>query len=168
MKYLKGFIHCFAISCYILIGIYACICIPSLFGYKPLIVLTGSMEPTYKVGSIIYYKKVSQNELKVGDAITFKLSDGSFVSHRIVDFIGDNYITKGDANNAHDANPVNYKNVVGKDAKISIPYLGYFIKIVNSNMWFVAVVIAVLILEFFLADKKEGDINAGREQATKE
>ena len=44
--------------CYILIGIYALICAPMIFGLKPEVVTTGSMIPTYNIGTIIYYKKV--------------------------------------------------------------------------------------------------------------
>ena len=161
MKIVKDIVHYFAVACYVLITIYGIVCIPSIFGYRPLIVLTGSMEPTYKVGSIIYYKKVSKEELKIGDAITFKLSDGSYVSHRINSIKGDKYVTKGDANNSVDANPVSYVNIVGRDSKFSIPILGYFIKIVNDNLYFIVFIIAILIAEFILGsvnEKKGSDI----------
>ena len=54
-----------------------------IFGHHPVVVLSGSMKPTYKVGSVIYYKKVSQKELKVGDVITFNANNNKMVSHRI-------------------------------------------------------------------------------------
>ena len=163
MGIIKKIVHYFALACYVLIIIYALICLPNLFGYKPLVVLTGSMEPKYKVGSIIYYKKADKNEIKIGDAITFKLSDGSFVSHRVVGVLGDNYITKGDANNTQDAVPVNYVNVVGKDANTSIPYIGYFIKIVSDNIYFIVIIILVLILEYIMGYIEEGDTNEKKE-----
>ena len=133
MRIIKEIIHCMALACYVLITTYALICLPSVFGYKPLVVLTGSMEPSYKVGSIIYYKKVAKEEIKPGDAITFRLSSGSYVSHRVVSVNGDSFVTKGDANNTPDAQPVSYSNVVGKDLKFSIPFVGYFVKIVSDN-----------------------------------
>ena len=43
---------------YILLIIYLLIFIPSFFGHKPLVVISGSMEPTLKVGGILYYEKV--------------------------------------------------------------------------------------------------------------
>ena len=46
-----------------------------LFNIKPYVVLSGSMEPSYKVGSIIYYKSVDEAQLKVGDVITFYSRD---------------------------------------------------------------------------------------------
>lgn len=45
--------------------------IPSLFGYMPYVVLSGSMEPVYPVGSLIYVAPVDANSLEPGDAITF-------------------------------------------------------------------------------------------------
>jgi len=46
---------------------------PILFGYRPVAVLSGSMEPAYPVGSIIYYKAADFNEINAGDAVTFKI-----------------------------------------------------------------------------------------------
>ena len=46
---LKRYIHYLALLCYILILIYISVCIPIIYGYKPLVVLSGSMEPTYKI-----------------------------------------------------------------------------------------------------------------------
>lgn len=38
-----------------------------LVGLKPYAVLSGSMEPEYSVGSLLYVKNVDINKLKVGD-----------------------------------------------------------------------------------------------------
>lgn len=164
MKIAKRIIHYLALSCYVLITIYALICIPSIFGYRPLVVLSGSMEPSYKVGSIIYYKQVEKSEIQIGDAITYRLSDGSFVSHRVVGVLADNYITKGDANNAQDAMPVNYSSVVGKDAKTSIPYVGYFVKIVGDNKFVIVLIVLILLAEFAMGYIKDGDDNEARQE----
>ena len=75
----RKILNIISIFVYIFIGVYALICLPGLFGYKPLVVLSGSMTPTYKIGSIIYYHKVPQSELKKGDAITFKIGNNELV-----------------------------------------------------------------------------------------
>ena len=100
-------------------------------GLQPYVVLSGSMEPTYHVGSLIYVKSVDYKELKVGDPITFLISEDTVATHRIIEVLPDEeepntirYFTKGDANDAPDGSSVHYKNIIGKPV-FSIPYLGY-------------------------------------------
>ena len=45
-----------------------------LVGLKPFVVLSGSMEPTYHVGSLIYVKSIDYKQLQVGDPITYMIS----------------------------------------------------------------------------------------------
>ena len=151
MNILKKVIHLLSSICYILIIIYALVCIPYVFGYKPLVVLTGSMEPTFKTGSIIYYKHVNQNELKEGDIITFKMGD-YIVSHRINKIDNGLYETKGDANNTVDANKITYNDIVGKDLNINIPYLGYYVKFFKDNMYILVIIAIILVTEFILGN----------------
>lgn len=57
-----------------------------LVGLTPFSVLSGSMEPAYHVGSLIYVKKVDPATIKVGDPITFVVNDDLLVAtHRVVD-----------------------------------------------------------------------------------
>ncbi len=100
-------------------------------GYTPYTILSGSMEPTYHVGSLIYVKKVDTSTLEVGDPITFALSEDTIATHRIVEVVPDEedasvirFRTKGDANETVDGALVHYKNVLGKPV-FTIPYLGY-------------------------------------------
>ena len=58
-------------------------------GLNVYTVLSGSMEPTYHVGSLIYVKDVDTDELKAGDVITYMLDEDTIVTHRIVDVIPD-------------------------------------------------------------------------------
>src|SRR5689334_2948941 len=51
-------------------------------GMQSFVVLTGSMNPTMPVGSIVY--TVKQPAYKVGDVIAFKRGDIN-VTHRVVD-----------------------------------------------------------------------------------
>ena len=43
-----------------------------LVGLRPMCVLSGSMEPTYHTGSLIYVKPCAPEDVQVGDAITFE------------------------------------------------------------------------------------------------
>ena len=102
-----------------------------LVGFQVYTVLSGSMEPTYHTGSLIYVKEVDPYELEAGDVITFMLDEDTLATHRIVEVVPDGedaavirFRTKGDANDAEDGSLVHYKNVVGTPV-FSIPYLGY-------------------------------------------
>ena len=80
-----------------------------LVGIQVFTVLSGSMEPAYHVGSLIYVKEVDYKQLQPGDVITFMLDENTVATHRIVEVVPDEedpetlrYRTKGDANNAAD------------------------------------------------------------------
>ena len=129
-------------------------------GYDVYTVLSGSMEPTYHVGSIIYVKDVDPFELESGDVITFMLSEDTLATHRIVEVVPDEedesvirFRTKGDANAAEDASLVHYKNVVGSPV-FSIPGLGYFAEYVQNppGMYIAIAAGACLLLLVFLPD----------------
>ena len=76
---------------------------PDLFGYAPAIVLTGSMEPLFDQGDMIFIKKVDDmNEIKKGDVICFVDPGGdgvALLTHRVVtDPVDGKVRTAGDAN----------------------------------------------------------------------
>ena len=79
--------------------------IPSFFGWKPFIVLSGSMETEIDAGDVAVVKETDTASLKKGDIIAFK-SGEIVITHRIYDIIQEEgetrYITKGDNNNAED------------------------------------------------------------------
>ncbi len=109
-----------------------------LFGIKPYTVLSGSMEPTYHVGSIIYVKKVDPLTLKVGDPVTFMINGRTIVTHRIIEVIPDEedptvvrFRTQGDNNDTPDGDPVHSKNVIGKPI-FTVPLLGYIANYIQN------------------------------------
>lgn len=160
MGLIRKLIHILAVIAYVLIIVYAIVCIPMIFRNQPVVVLSGSMEPTYKIGSVIYYKKVSQKELKKGDVITFTTKNNKMVSHRIVNIDNGSIETKGDANKVSDVNKIRYENVRGKVGKLSIPYVGYYIKMVNDHLTIVVIVtVIILVSEFLISNAEAFDIN---------
>lgn len=123
-----------------------------LVGINTYAVLSGSMEPTYKTGSLIYVKSIDVKELEVGDPITFMLDENTIATHRIIEIIPDEqedvlrFLTKGDANDTPDGAPVHENNIIGKPI-FSIPYLGYFANAVqNPPGLYIAIGIAVMLL----------------------
>lgn len=136
-----------------------------LVGFQVFSVLSGSMEPTYHVGSLIYVKDVDYQELQPGDVITFMMDEDTVATHRIVEVVPDEnepetlrYRTKGDANEAEDGKLVHYKNVIGSPV-FTIPKLGYFADYIQKPPGtYVAISVgAVLLLLVFLPDLFSSD-----------
>ena len=147
-----------------------------LIGLQVFSVLSGSMEPTYHVGSLIYVKDVDPFELESGEVITFMLDENTVATHRIVEVVPDEedasvvrFRTKGDANENADGSLVHYKNVIGSPV-FTIPQLGYVVSYIqNPPGTYVAISAgAILLLLVFLPDlfgddkkkKKDADDDA--------
>ena len=155
----------------ILIAMAAILFLPKLLGMTPLAVLSGSMEPTYHVGSLVYVKDADPAEVQVGDPITFKISDDTMVTHRVVaiDTEAQTFQTKGDANDNVDGGAVAYQNLVGKPV-FTIPYMGYLAVYANTTtgMIVMVTVILVILILTFLPDFLMKDNDSKGEAATKE
>ena len=146
-----------------------------LVGLRVFTVLSGSMEPAYHTGSLIYVKKVNYTELQFGDVITFMLDEDTIATHRIVEVVPDEtdssvlwFRTKGDANEAMDGGLVYYKNVIGTPV-FSIPKLGYLANYIQHppGMYVAISVGAILFLfvilpELFSKDEGKEDGKKGK------
>lgn len=141
-------------------------------GLNVYTVLSGSMEPTYHVGSLIYVKKVDTSTLKDGDVITFMLDEDTVATHRIVDVVLDEddpsqlrFQTKGDANEDVDGSLVYYKNVIGTPV-FTIPMLGYLASFIQSppGTYAAIAVGALIILLVFLPDLFSSDDEDGKKK----
>lgn len=145
----------------ILILAAAVLFLPKFVGMTPLAVLSGSMEPTYHVGSLIYVKDADPEEVQVGEPITFKISDDTMVTHRVVAIDTDarTFQTKGDANDNVDGGAVAYENLVGKPV-FTIPYMGYLAVYANTTTGMiitVTIILVILILTFLPDFLMKGD-----------
>ncbi len=123
----------------------------SLFGYHVFDVATGSMEPSYAPGDLLIVKTIPTEEIRIGDAITFKTSVGEdvFLTHRVIGITEDTpvgFITKGDNNNAADNFVVYGDAVVGKvvaDVKkmgIALRFLRFVVK-----KWYIFLPVVMLL-----------------------
>ncbi len=137
-------------------------------GIQSLVVVSGSMEPTLPVGSIIYVQP--QIAYAAGDIIAFKDKTDQTVTHRVTDLAFNEqtvYITKGDANKNKDAGPVSADKVIGR-AYFHIQYVGYFINYLKTPKGFGLFVIlptALFILSEIWGIKKEIDKHIERKIA---
>lgn len=124
-----------------------------LLGFQVFTVLSGSMEPTYHTGSLIYVKEVDPFTLKEGDVITFMLDEDTIATHRIVGLVPDEqepsvlrFRTKGDANETEDGGLVHYKNVIGSPV-FTVPKLGYLANYIQHPPgMYVAISLGALVL----------------------
>lgn len=86
----------------------------SILGVTPLRVSSGSMEPKFPVGTIVFVK--AEDHYEKGDIISFHASFADMVVTHRVDRRWDTnlYSTKGDNNNAVDPEETSYEQIIGK------------------------------------------------------
>ena len=131
-----------------------------IVGLQVFTVLSGSMEPTYHTGSLIYVKKINTSDIRPGTVITFMLDEDTVATHRVMEVVPDQedpsvirFRTKGDANEAEDGGLVHYKNVIGTPV-FTIPYLGYVTSYIQHppGTYIAIAGGAILLLLVFLPD----------------
>ena len=120
--------------------------VPLIGGY---VIITPSMVPTIMVKDAVLVKRVSDNELTIGDIITFKSSDnrykGLIITHRVVgtQTISSGslvYRTKGDNNKIEDSAVVDFKNIYGK-VVLKFPKLGYLKDFISKPIGFIILIV---------------------------
>lgn len=100
--------------------------IPLAFGWQPLSILSGSMEPQIGVGDVVIAKPFESQTLQPGMVVVYEDPVfGGLVSHRIQSVNDDGTLTtKGDANESADSTPTPVENVVGV-GRILVPVVGW-------------------------------------------
>ncbi len=100
------------------------------FGHQFVVIRGGSMEPNVHLGSVIEISSVRPADLRPGEVVTLKETNGVIVSHRITRIVNQpdgTYVeTKGDANNAVDPTLSPASAIIGR-ADFTVPMLGYII-----------------------------------------
>ena len=142
--------------------------VPRVFGYEIYTVISGSMEPAIPTGSLVYIADTDPEEIVEGDVIAFyggasgnraedrvdsagsgagaADSGASIITHRVVSnsVIMGEFITKGDANEKEDINPVSYDNYIGK-VQLSVPMAGYAAELFTSTQGKIAAVCVIAV-----------------------
>ena len=130
---------------------------PSFYIYKAYIISTESMQPTINKGDAIIIKKINEDNLEIGDIVTFKI-DKEIITHRIVRIESNGkenvYITKGDNNNITDDFVISYKDIEGKKI-LKIPYLGNIAEGLKNGIIIILVVLIFLIIHLNRLGTKE-------------
>lgn len=127
--------------------------VPSVGGYSFMRTLTGSMEPTIPVHSLVVVRQTDPAELAVGDIITYRSTnqalEGSLNTHRItqIDETGGqlSFHTKGDANAVEDTELVASGNVVGRVVFVSA-WIGVVASLLSNPLLFFPLIVLPLVI----------------------
>ncbi len=127
------------------------------FGWRMDAVLTGSMEPHLKVGSLVVTVPVAPDTIQVGDIISFRTATGSrdTITHRVIGIEQNSplrFETMGDANPRSDPDTVLQQNVVGK-VYINVPSVGFFTEFLKTPVGFVfgMVIPGIVLITLYVA-----------------
>lgn len=127
--------------------------LPMIAGKGCAVVMTGSMEPTLPVDSLIFVNK--SNDYKEGDVVVIQ-DYYNLVVHRIVFIDEDVVITKGDANNSEDE-PMPISSIRGEVVG-HIPYIGAGVRIMKTPLGSLMLIGVVLL--FWSLSNRQGNNNA--------
>ena len=142
----------------VLMILLAClILVPSVFGIRPYIVMSGSMEPEIRTGAVAFVD-TGETEASVGDIITFETGD-ALVTHRVYALRDGYYQTKGDSNEQPDLELVSKEHVIGR-YRYSIPVIGYILASLGKKgmtgliLWMVGLNALTILLPAPLSQKQ--------------
>ena len=146
------------------IALLLCVALMVCMGYKFMIVISGSMEPTLPTGSLIIVTPCDYDDLKLNDIVTMQGS-GIYFTHRVVGKVhaATNEIleetderyetegiwyTKGDNNLENDGDgPIN-KEVIGKVYENHcFTWVGVLVRYVKAN-WQMLIAFGVILIVF--------------------
>ena len=129
------------------------------------VVTSGSMEPLYPTGSLIYVKNIDPEEVVENDTITFYMENSQIIAtHQVyeIDKENKNFKTQGinnkdeHGNIIHDATPVQFSSLIGKPV-LCIKYLGYINRLITTppGIYYIIMFTIFIILIYHIIEKKE-------------
>ena len=145
------------------LGAAAILVLPRLLGWQTVTVMSGSMAPAYAVDAELALAPVDPADVRVGDVIAFQPeADRPMTTHRVVaieNHAGNlTFLTKGDANEDPDTNPVVASTVRGR-VVFGVPHLGLFVRTVHNPIGFAALLVVpglLLIGQEILTMRRDG------------
>ena len=129
---------------------------PDVLGYSSAVVISGSMSGSIEINDMIIIHE--QDAYTTGDIITF-YSGNSLVTHRIISETEEGFITKGDANNAADLQPVPITDVVGKVVVI-VPKAGAAIQFLQTPLG-MTILLGIAVLLILMPGRRDEENEGG-------
>ena len=140
--------------------------VPNVFGYKPFIVLSGSMETQIHVGDMIITKMIDPSSLNIDDVIAFRDNENTVTTHRIIDIVEKDgvkyFVTKGDNNNSQDQNLVEYEDVEGIYVT-RIPFVGNLLNEIAKPANVIIIILGITIIFILLFAKSNKKLRTEEE-----
>lgn len=133
------------------IGVAAALLAPFAFDARPLVVLSGSMEPALATGDVSVVRSIAPREARPGDIVTFRdpADPERLITHRVrsmtVHADAIQFVTRGDANNVSERWRVAADGEIGR-VLYRIPKLGWVLNFARSKGLFVVLLGAALVL----------------------
>lgn len=126
--------------------------VPGLVGADySYVVQSGSMEPAIGTGSVVFVQDVPVERIEEGEVVTYRMAASSTpTTHRVIEKqqreSSVRFVTKGDANEDPDPQPVYPSNIVGV-VTLTIPVIGYVVGFAQTQLgWLTLVVVPVVVL----------------------
>jgi len=151
----QGLLAAAAVVVFAALGLMLAALLPSLLGYEPLIVYSGSMAPFLAIGDVAIIQSAKPQDLRVGDVVTYRSASNSrvLVTHRIIRIEAQEgmlaFETKGDANPDVDYWSVAEDTVVGR-VIYKVPYVGYifdFAQTMSGRLMLVGIPALLLVID---------------------
>ena len=138
------------------IGLLLAVVAPYALGGRPLVVLSGSMEPTFATGDLVASVYIRADEARPGDIVSFNAPETrKLTEHRVRRVRRQRgqlvFTTKGDANNGTETWAVPPGRRLGRAAYV-LPKLGFVVAALRGPAGRVALIAALgglLVLELW-------------------
>lgn len=145
--------------------------VPDFMGYKPFIVLSGSMEPTILTGDLVVIQETAAENIAPNDIIAFcaDANAEAVVTHRVTEVVTEDgvisFLTKGDANTGADANEVKAEELEGKYlGRVSgLGHFAMFLQTPVGMLIFVVTPLCLFIVYDMVARNRRSKKKASRE-----
>ncbi|MGH1491032.1 MAG: signal peptidase I [Acidimicrobiales bacterium] len=91
--------------------------------WSPVVVTSGSMAPSIRAGDLVFVAAPADDLISQNSVITFRDLEGELVTHRVFAVEDDHVVTKGDANEVPDTDPVALDQIAGI-GRMVVPLVG--------------------------------------------
>ena len=112
--------------------------VPMLFGWRPYVIESGSMEPRISVGDVVLAAPIAAADRGdlLGRVTVFDSPEipGKVITHRVVRFDGTQIVTKGDANQTVDSAKITMSSVRGL-GRLLVRWVGLPLIWLKTGQW---------------------------------